>query len=195
MPHPLQALPRLMTWRPFHFYVEHYRSIAHTPAEYYFPENVSMKFERRCVAREMTLATLIRRARRRLLGNELLSQGANASSAALAAFILLLLLGTEILRWQWALLIPLVAAAVGLYRVRQRMPSSYSVAQIVDHRMALADSISTAVFFSEVAPDADVSPEIRRSQFEIAGQIAESVDVRKAIPYTMPRSLYLLGAL
>jgi hypothetical protein len=143
----------------------------------------------------MTLATLIRRARRRLLGNELLSQGANASSAALAAFILLLLLGTEILRWQWALLIPLAAAAVGLYRVRQRMPSSYSVAQIVDHRMALADSISTALFFSEVAPDADVSPEIRRSQFEIAGQIAESVDVRKAIPYTMPRSLYLLGAL
>src|SRR3984893_7151311 len=169
MPHPLQALPRLMTWRPFHFYVEHYRSIAHTPAEYYFPENVSMKFERRCVAREMTLATLIRRARRRLLGNELLSQGANASSAALAAFILLLLVGTQILRWQWALLIPLAAVAAGLYQVRRRLPSPYVVAQIVDHRMALADTLSTALYFSDPEPASRVSEGIRNSQLESAG--------------------------
>ncbi len=49
---------------------------------------------------------LIRRARLRLLNLELISQGANAFSAALIAFIVLLLLGTEILNWYWAALIP-----------------------------------------------------------------------------------------
>ena len=95
------------------------------------------------IARGMDVVTLVRLARRRFLGNELLSQGANASSAALAALILLLLLGTQILSWQWAVTIPAVAAAAGCYQVRRRLPSRYRVAQIVDHRMALADTIST----------------------------------------------------
>src|SRR5215471_14995599 len=63
-------------------------------------------------ARGRTVFQLVRRARRRLLYNELFSQGANAASAALAAFILLLLIGTEILSWQWLLLIPVAAAAL-----------------------------------------------------------------------------------
>jgi hypothetical protein len=138
---------------------------------------------------------LVRHARRRILGNEVLAQGAYASSAALAAFILLLLVGTQIMSWQWALAIPAAAAAFGLYRVRQRMPSPYAVAQIVDHRLALADTLSTALFFSEVKPDAPVSSEIRQRQFERAGQVAQSVDVRQAVPYIMPRGVYLMGAL
>jgi hypothetical protein len=138
---------------------------------------------------------LVRHARRRILGNEVLAQGANASSAALVAFIMLLLVGTQVMSWQWALAIPLAAAAFGLYRVNQRMPSPYAVAQIVDHRLALADTLSTAMFFSQVKPDAPVSSEVRRIQFERAGQLAQSVDVRQAVPYTMPRGVYLMGAL
>lgn len=141
------------------------------------------------------MVKLVRHARRRILGNEILAQGANASSAALGAFILLLLVGTQVMSWQWALAIPLAAAAFGLYRVNQRMPSHYVVAQIVDHRLALADTLSTAMFFSQVKPDAPVSSEIRRMQFERAGQLAQSVDVRQAVPYTMPRGVYLMGAL
>ena len=68
------------------------------------------------------MLTLVRRARRRLFHNELLFQGANAGSAALLAFILLMLLGTQILRWEVALLIPLAAAGAGLYVARQRVP-------------------------------------------------------------------------
>lgn len=129
------------------------------------------------------------------MGNELLSQGANASSAALIAFILLLLFGTQVLDWRWALLIPLAAAGVGLYRARKRLPSAYAAAQIVDHRMALADTLSTAVFFSQVEPRSRVSPEICESQFERAGRLAQSVDARKAVPFTMPRAVYLMAAL
>ena len=94
----------------------------------------------------MTLATLVRLARRRLLGNELLSQGANASSAALAALILLLLLGTQILSWQWAVTIPLAALAAGFYLVRRRLPSPYSVAQMVSLGEVFCDPAQRAEF-------------------------------------------------
>ena len=139
--------------------------------------------------------TLVRRARQRLLYNELLAQGANASSAALIAFIALLLVGTEVLKWQWAVAIPLGAAAVGLYLARRRLPSLYTVAQIVDRRCALADTLSTALHFSQGEPPPEVSREICQSQFEQAGRMAQTVDVRRAMPYTMPRAAYLLAAL
>jgi len=138
--------------------------------------------------------TLVGRARRRLFGNELLSQGVTAASVALGALILLLLLGTQILDWRWLLLVTVVAAAGGLYRASRRLPSPYAAAQVVDHRMALADTISTAVFFSE-NPPVHSSPEVQKLQLQRANQVSESVDVRQAIPYTVPRSLYLLAAL
>src|ERR1700722_17703053 len=87
------------------------------------------------VARGKTVHELIRRARRRFLNQELLSQGANTFSAGLAAFIVLLLLGTEVLNWYFAALIPLAAIAVGIYRAYRRRPSAYRTAQIVDHRL------------------------------------------------------------
>jgi hypothetical protein len=139
--------------------------------------------------------TLVRRARQRLLYNELLSQGANASSAALIAFILLLLFGTQVLKWQWAVAMPLVAAGVGIYLACRRLPSLYTVAQMVDRRCGLADTLSTALYFSQGEPASDVSREIRQSQFERAGRLAQTVDVRRAVPYTMPRTVYLVAAL
>jgi len=151
----------------------------------------------------MTVLTLIRLARRRCLGNELLAQGANAASAALAALILLLLLGTQILGWQWAVTIPLAAAAAGCYQVRRRLPSRYRVAQMVDHRMGLADTLSTALFFSESDAASrgalqlalPLSQDIRQTQYARADRLAQTVDVRRAIPYTLPRTVYLMAAL
>jgi hypothetical protein len=124
-----------------------------------------------------------------------LSQGANAASAALLAFILLLLVGTQVLNWQWALLIPLAAAAAGLYRTRRRVPTPYRVAQIVDSRSELADTLSTALYFNEGEPASHISPEIRNLQLERANRAAESVDLRTAVPYKMPRTAYLMAAL
>ena len=74
------------------------------------------------------MGNLVRLARRRILGNQLFAQGANAAIAALAVFILLLLFGTQILSWQLALTVPLAAAAFGIYRVKLRTPSHYAVA-------------------------------------------------------------------
>ncbi len=141
------------------------------------------------------MGNLVRRARRRILGNQLFTQGANAGTAALAAFILLLLFGTQILSWPVALTVPLAAAAFGIYRVKRHTPSYYAVAQLIDRRLGLADSLSTALFFSEVDPGARVAADIRRAQFEEASRLAQSVDVRRAVPYTMPRAVYLMAGL
>jgi len=139
--------------------------------------------------------TLVRRARRRLFQNELLFQGANAGSAALIAFILLMLLGTQILRWEVALLIPLAAAGAGLYAALKRVPSPYMVAQIVDRRLSLADTLSTAFFFRECNPSAPGSQEIRSCQLEGAERMAASIDAHKAVPYSMPHSVYAMAGL
>lgn len=143
------------------------------------------------------MLTLIRQARRRFLRNELFHQCANAFSAALIGFILLLLLGTQILSWQFAAVIPVAAAAYGIYRATRRTPEPYRLAQLIDQRLSLADTLSTAYFFSQSDGEAasHVSGEVRRIQLERAEQLAPEVDVRQAIPYTIPRTAYLMAAL
>jgi hypothetical protein len=146
------------------------------------------------IEREKTVFELIRQARRRIFFNELLSQGANAFCAVLCAIILLLLLGAQVLNWYWLLPIPAAAAAAGIFFAKKRTPSSYATAQMVDWRMSLADALSTALYFSE-AKSRSASPEMRRSQMEQAESLARSVDLRRAIPYSVPRSAYVMAAL
>jgi hypothetical protein len=64
----------------------------------------------------------------------------------------------------------------------------------VDQRLALADATSTAVYFQQNAPSY-TSPAIRQFQRECADRVAQSVDVRRAVPYAMPRRVYLLAVL
>jgi len=137
--------------------------------------------------------TLVHRARRRLFHNELFAQGAHAAVAILLAFILLLLAGTGFLDWRWMAPVSAIAAGVALFRARQRLLSPYRAAQVVDRRLQLADTISTAVFFDE--EPAQVSTALRQFQRERANQAAESVDVRLAVPYAMPRGVYLMAVL
>jgi len=141
------------------------------------------------------LQNLVRLARRRLLGNELMAQGANSASAALAAFILLLLLGSEILNWRIVVAVPLAAFGAGVYLVRRRLPSRYVTAQIIDHRLGLCDTISTAVFFSELNPRAEVSVDMRDAQIEQAERTSESANPKQAVPYLMPHGAYVTLAL
>lgn len=140
------------------------------------------------------MLTLVDRARRRLFHNELFSQGAYAAIAVFAALILLLLLGTQILDWRWILLVSVAAVGAALYRARKHLLAPYAAAQVVDHRLSLADTISTAVYFHE-APAPHVLPAMVQYQMEKAGRICESVDVRQAVPYAMPRAVYLLAVL
>jgi hypothetical protein len=137
--------------------------------------------------------TLIRRARRRLISNDLFAQGAVAASAALAAFILLLLLGTQVLDWRWLLAVPSVAFGWGLLTVLKRRPAAYHVAQVLDHRLDLKDSLSTAFFYSE--HPGDTPAEVRQWQYQQAERLASGADVCRAIPFIMPRGAYAMAAL
>src|SRR6266540_1221021 len=95
------------------------------------------------------LIQLVRRARRRYLWNEVLAQTAFALSTAFGSMVLLLLVGTQILSWYWLVLVPLVAFGLGLYRVLRRVPSPYRIAQLLDQRLGVADTLSTACFFAQ----------------------------------------------
>ena len=139
------------------------------------------------------MLTLVQRARRRLFHNQLLTQGAQAAIAILAAFILLLLAGTGFLDWRWMLPVSAIAVSVALYRAGKRLLSPYGAAQAVDRRMDLADTLSTALYFEQES--AHASPAIRQLQRERANQAAERVDVRLAVPYAMPRGAYLVAVL
>src|SRR5262249_14957716 len=59
----------------------------------------------------------------------------------------------------------------------------------------LADTISTALYFHEAPGRTRALPEIVRLQAEAAERAAAGADIRRAIPYTMPRTAYALAAL
>jgi hypothetical protein len=137
---------------------------------------------------------VIRRARRRLLANQLFSYAANAFSAALFGLILLLLAGTGVLRWEWLLLLPALAAGSGVFAALKRLPPLYTTAQIVDRRLGLADTLSTAWFFGRTESPRASAPMLRGQQ-EQADRISQTLDVRQAIPFQMPRGAYVVAVL
>jgi hypothetical protein len=139
------------------------------------------------------IEALIRRARRRYIGNELLAQGAYAVSAGMAGVILLLITGTQLLDWPFLVAITVGSLALGAYRTLRRVPSSYAIAQLVDRRLSLADVLSTALFFS--TPAAKGSESMRAGQRTQAERAAQQADLSRAVPFAMPRAVYALAAL
>ncbi|HLN02447.1 MAG TPA: hypothetical protein VK335_24380 [Bryobacteraceae bacterium] len=139
------------------------------------------------------IEALVRRARRRYIGNEFLAQGAWAASAGMGGLILLLIAGTQILDWPVLVAITAVTLAFGAYRILRRIPSSYTIAQLVDRRLSLADMLSTALFFSETGNK--VSETMRLGQYGQAERTAETVDLERALPFAIPRAAYALAAL
>ena len=137
-----------------------------------------------------TLTDLLERARKRLFGQLVLDKGALALVIGMAGAILLLLAGTQILDWYWPVLLVVVSLGVGIYRLRKSLPSLYKLAQRIDHRLGLADSLSTAVHFAaHPEPGREAVCECQRRDAEL---VAQRVDIQKALPPS--RSRYLLPA-
>src|SRR5258708_1996726 len=143
-----------------------------------------------------SLASLLAKARQRCIWHLLLDNFALAASIAMAGAILLLLTGTELLNWYWIALMVTISIGAGLYRLRSRVPSSYTLAQRIDRRLKLADALSTATYFSSPAAAAtrtDIS--VRERQKQEAEHAAESVDLRQAVPFSRSRFAYPAGGL
>src|SRR5260370_16413890 len=139
------------------------------------------------------IEALIRRARRRYITNDPIAQGDYALSAGMAGVILLLITGTQILDWRFLLAISAATLALGAYRTFRRVPSPYFIAQLVDRRLLLADSLCTAFFFA--SGEKQVPESMRDGQRKQAERAAEKADLERAVPFSMPRAVYALAAL
>ena len=111
----------------------------------------------------------------------------------MASFILLLIAGTQILDWPLLVAITAGTLAVGTYRTLRRVPSAYAIAQLVDRRLFLADTLSTALYFARV--EAKGHQAMRQGQSQQALQVAGRVDLHRAVPFAMPRATYALASL
>ena len=137
-----------------------------------------------------TLTDLLERARRRLFGQLALDKGALALLIGMAAVILLLLAGTQILDWYWPVLVVAVSLGVGIYRLRKSLPLSMcwpseSIAAW-DSPTLYPPRFTLPIIPIRVAKQsANCSAGTRKS-------VAQRVDIRQALPPS--RSRYLLPA-
>ena len=125
-------------------------------------------------------------ARRRAFTNLVGEQLSVGLTAAMAGAILLLLIGTQILDWWWPFVLFVAGSALSAWRTMKLLPSPYSVAQTVDRRLELKDSLSTAFHFLHT-PAPSASPELVAAQCAQAEQAAAGVDIAAAVPWRAPR--------
>src|SRR5271155_5334797 len=141
------------------------------------------------------VARLIRHARRRQMRNLLVHEASFAAALALGGFLLLLLLGTQVLNWYWPVILFAGSLGVGAYRARNKFLSSYRVAQSLDARLNFCDALSTSYFFQQHADRSLASPEVVEYQSRIAEALARTADVRRGLPFIPPRTFYVNAAL
>lgn len=134
---------------------------------------------------------LLSKARARVIRHLVLDKGALALTIGMGGLVLLLLAGTEIFDWYWPVLLAAVSLGVGIYQIRRHVPTRYQLAQRIDYKLALADSLSTAVYFSE-HPQPGLEA-ICTAQYHAADGLAGTVSLERALPVT--RSRYLLPAI
>ena len=119
------------------------------------------------------------------------------SALALTAFfsglVLLLLLGTQILQWQWLAGLVAVGVALAFVRVRKQMVSRYAVAQLVDRQLQFNDALSTAWFLLQRASSHDHA--FAAAQIERAAETARSVEPARVFPFVWRRAWALAAAL
>ena len=123
-----------------------------------------------------------------------MEQAAVGLAAAMAGFIVLLLVGTQILDWYWPVVLFVATAAWGAWRTRRRIPSKYQLAQGVDRRLGLADTLSTAYFFGQDGARRGARAMVT-AQREEAERASRGVTAEAAAPFAFPRPLYAASAL
>jgi hypothetical protein len=141
------------------------------------------------------VSNIIGKARRRIVGRLLAEHAAVSLSVFLLTFIVLLVLGTQILDWYWPMLLLAVAAAVGWVRMRGKVPGAYQTAQTLDRELGSHDLLATAYHFRNGGAD-----EGRRGRFitrvlERAEQTAAGVALPDAFRLGLPRQAWISFAL
>jgi len=116
-----------------------------------------------------------------------------AVAVVLGALVLMLLVGTQVLDGRWLLLLAALGIGLVVFQVRQRLVEHYRVAQVLDRRLQLADSLSTAWYLlTKSGQHRDV---IADYQIKTANSAAQQVDLAAAFPFTGRRLWLIAGAL
>ncbi len=117
-----------------------------------------------------------------------------AATVVLAALVMMLLVGTQVLDSRWLFLLAAVGLGIAAYQVRRSLIGHYRVAQILDRRLQLADSLSTA-WFLLTRPGVPSREPVAEFQLHNAEQAAQTVDVSSAFPFTGRRPWLIVAAL
>ena len=138
---------------------------------------------------QFQVITIIRAAERRRFRILLLDQLGFASATVLTGAIVLLILGTETVPPSWLAILTAIALCTVAYRVYARRLPTYRVAQILDRRLQLQDSLSTAWYLLEHA-ELERTPAVL-FQVDRAERIASGIDSARAFPFAGRRSWQL----
>lgn len=132
-----------------------------------------------------TIRALVEGARRRMLGNLVMEQTAVGLAAAFAGAVALLLVGSQILDWYWPVVLFAAGAGITAWRTLRQLPGAYQVAQSIDARLSLNDTLSTALYF--LGADArGSSGAIIATQRAEAERTAAEVHLPTAVPWRLP---------
>lgn len=140
------------------------------------------------------LHDLIRRGRRRQAAHWLIHTVSFGFGAAMAGAILLLIAGAQIFDWYWLVLLFAGGFGFSAYRSRGKLRSPYQIAQSVDRQLGYKDALSTAFYFS-AHPERSASPDFVEHQRGAAEDLARSADLKRGVPFLVPRSAYVNVAL
>ena len=129
--------------------------------------------------------------RRRLLVLAV-DQSALVLALLLGGLSLLLILGTQILAWQWLLALGAIGVTVAVFGVRRRWADTYQVAQMMDRHLSLNDWLSTAWFLqaNQVDREPAAAYQLRRAE-----EVARNADPAQAFPFERRRAWVLVAAL
>lgn len=135
-----------------------------------------------------SLIRILTQARKRSVLHVLLDYLVLTATIVLGGVFVILLAGSAALSWLWLVVLAAGSLAAGLYLARKRFPSIYVVAQRIDERMKLADTLSTAAYFLESPGTTDAT--VREGQRRQAEHLAAAVDLKQALPLARPRAFY-----
>ena len=124
-------------------------------------------------------------ASRRRLGLLALQHFNLTAAVVLGGLILLLLLGTQILHWYWLVLLAVGGLVWGGLRLQNQFLTHYQVAQMLDRRLRLSDTLSTAWFLLATSPHSGAASQLQLRQAE---KVARSVQTQLAFPFQPQRS-------
>jgi hypothetical protein len=120
-------------------------------------------------------------------------RGAIVAALVLGALVLMLLVGTQVLDGTWLAVLAIIGLGTAGYQVRGRLLEHYRVAQLLDRRLQLADSLSTAWYLRSAR--AERQDAIAEYTLKGAERAARSVDVARAFPFTGRKLWSIAGAL